>query len=342
MSAAYSPVSQAFSDRCRSYIANTGYVRTPIVQCNLTALCLQYLTFECFDSDIAEEKLHEFAFEGYFVFQDYAVANWAYHLRAMVEAGEELLAEDTDSQDALLEVNQAMTDFADKYEEDLYADSNLDTSEPACEAFQRYDFYPVLELVWRHIRRHQEKGFDVRNDVSLRLLSDTFFRNRASLEELTSSNASFLRGWKDLARFYGNKTFKCPKVTCFWFHEGFKDKKSRDQHINRHDRPFRCTFPECSVAEFGFGSSKELEKHTSHFHPSLDDQARIFPTLKTVLAKTPHECHMCPKRFTRRFHLRNHIRTHTAEKPYTCSECGKPFTRANDCRRHEKIHARRG
>ena len=252
------------------------------------------------------------------MFQDYAVVNWAYHLRAMVEAGKELLTEDPDSRDALWELSQAMKEFVDKYEEELYADSGLETSASACEAFQQSDFYPALYLVWSHIGRHQEKGFDARNDISIKLLSGPFFRNRALLEELA-----------------------CPKVTCFWFHEGFKDAKSRDSHINRHDRPFRCTFPDCSVAEFGFRSSKELEKHTTLFHPSLEDQGRIFATLKTVIAETPWACHMCPKKFTRKFHLKNHIRAHTAEKPFPCSECGKPFTRANDCKRHEKLHARR-
>lgn len=275
------------------------------------------------------------------MFQDYAVVNWAYHLRAMVEAREELLTEDPDSRDALWELSQAIKEFVDKYEEELYADSSLETSASACEAFQQSDFYPALDLVWSHIGRHQEKGFDARNDISIKLLSESFFRNRALLEELASSNASLPYGWRNLAHFYGNKTFKCPKVTCFWFHEGFKDAKSRDSHVNRHDRPFRCTFPDCSVAEFGFRSSKELEKHTTLFHPSLEDQGRIFATLKTVIAQTPWACHMCPKKFTRKFHLKNHIRTHTAEKPFPCSECGKPFTRANDCKRHEKLHARR-
>lgn len=312
-----------------------------MVQCSLTALCLQYLTFECFDSDLARQKLQGFAVEGYFVFQDYAVANWAYHLRAMLEAGEELLAGNSQSQDTLSELSQAMMAFADNYEEELYEGSNPQTFEPACEAFRNYEFYPVLESVWGHIRRHEEKGLDARNDVSIRLLGRAVLRNRTILEELTSSNASFLRGRNELAEFYGSKTFKCPKVTCFWFHEGFEDAKTRDSHINRHDRPFRCAFPDCSVAEFGFGSSKELDKHTSLFHPSLEDQAKVFPALKTALVKGHFACHMCPKRFTRGFHLRSHIRTHTAEKPFLCSECGKSFTRANDCRRHEKIHIRR-
>jgi hypothetical protein len=290
---------------------------------------------------MVQEGLHAFATEGYFVFQDYAVVHWASHLRATIEAGEEWPSQNADSHYSLWELSEAIKDFVDKYEEELYADGNGESSAPTWEAFQPYDLRPALDLVWSHIDRHQEKGFEAKNDVSIKLLGQTLFRNRALLEELASPGTSFPYGQKDLARFYGKKMFKCPKVPCFWFHEGFKDKKSRDKHINRHDRPFRCAFPDCSVAEFGFGSSKELEKHTSLFHPSLEDQVKVFPKLhKTVTAKTLWSCSECPKRFTRKFHLNNHLRTHRAEKPYACSECGKRFTRANDRKRHEKIHAK--
>ena len=316
-------------------------MRPPIVECNLTALCLQYLTFDCFESDVDQEDLEDLATNGYFVLQDYAIANWSHHLRAMVEFKQQLFTGDLEAQEAMIELDYALTDFANNYDEDLSQEPIIGSYEEACETFKECNFYQSLLLVWSHICIHEEKGFDARNDVSLKSLRDAVARNRKLLEDLTSSRNLLVDKEKRLKSLYGDKRYKCPKVTCFFFHEGFKDAKSRNMHINRHDRPFRCNFPDCSGADFGFRSSKELEKHERHFHPRADDRALTFAIPKTVVANTRWACHICPKRFTRGFHLKSHIRTHNAERPFACSECGRAFTRANDRKRHEKIHERR-
>jgi Zinc finger, C2H2 type len=326
-------------------------VHTPLVQCNLTALCLQYLTFACFDVETTQEQLQDLAVQGYFVFQDYAVANWSHHLLNMVEIGHQLFAESLEAQrelqeevqEAVQELNDALWEFTSAYDDDLLEEPIDKSSEETCEAFRQYGFYYSLQLVWSHAHLHQQKDFEARNDVSLKALGNMLVRNRKLLEDLTSFPALLAQEQQeDVAAFYGDKRYKCPKVTCYYFHEGFKDAKSRDRHINRHDRPFRCTFPDCSVADFGFGSSKELEKHARLFHPSTEDMCMTFAAPKAApVATSKWVCHICSKRFTRNFHLTSHIRAHRAERPFTCSECGKAFTRANDCRRHEKIHARR-
>jgi hypothetical protein len=53
------------------------------------------------------------------------------------------------------------------------------------------------------------------------------------------------------------------------------------------------------------------------------------------------QCHLCPKRFTRAYNLRSHLRTHTDERPFqfACGVCGARFRRNHDLRRHEGLHA---
>lgn len=50
------------------------------------------------------------------------------------------------------------------------------------------------------------------------------------------------------------------------------------------------------------------------------------------------QCNLCPKRFTRAYNLRSHLRTHTDERPFVCSVCGKAFARQHDRKRHEGLH----
>ena len=51
------------------------------------------------------------------------------------------------------------------------------------------------------------------------------------------------------------------------------------------------------------------------------------------------QCSLCPKRFTRAYNLRSHLRTHTDERPFVCTVCGKAFARQHDRKRHEALHS---
>ncbi|KAL5596811.1 hypothetical protein BROUX41_006505 [Berkeleyomyces rouxiae] len=51
------------------------------------------------------------------------------------------------------------------------------------------------------------------------------------------------------------------------------------------------------------------------------------------------QCTLCPKRFTRAYNLRSHLRTHTDERPFVCTVCSKAFARQHDRKRHESLHS---
>ncbi|KAI3393456.1 hypothetical protein diail_4252 [Diaporthe ilicicola] len=51
------------------------------------------------------------------------------------------------------------------------------------------------------------------------------------------------------------------------------------------------------------------------------------------------ECNLCPKRFTRAYNLRSHLRTHTNDRPFVCGVCRKAFTRQNDRETHRALHS---
>ena len=229
-----------------------------------------------------------------------------------------------------------------RYREDLPEyDSSYDV-ERDCESLRNYAYYEDLLVVWNHATEHARKGLTAVNDISMKGLDVAVKRNRELLERITLEGNQQTAERAILQGFYGDRRFKCPKVTCYYFHEGFKSPKDRDQHINRHDRPFFCTFPDCSVAVFGFSKNKDLEKHRRLFHPDMEEQANIFTKAANPTTATPqHKCDLCGKSFTRRMILKDHVRSHTGTRPHNCPECGRAFVRANDCRRHQRIHDKR-
>jgi uncharacterized Zn-finger protein len=60
---------------------------------------------------------------------------------------------------------------------------------------------------------------------------------------------------------------------------------------------------------------------------------------KTQKHPATFQCTLCPKRFTRAYNLRSHLRTHTDERPFVCTVCGKAFARQHDRKRHESLHS---
>lgn len=276
---------------------------------------------------------------GYFAFQDYAVAKWFHHLDAWVQSGKEFLKHST-NQEAQLEIMlTATTEFMEYYAEEDWEEGSVEKCKATCTAFEYQPIYENLVLLTSHIYAFHTKGFEARHKISIKQLGDALQRNRKTLEELYIELSP---SEKDTYRkFYDDeRRFKCTKISCRYFSEGFKDAKARKRHVNIHDRPYECEVSDCLGAE-GFVNQKDLEKHTRIFHPDLSDLAETFNSLTAQRANAVYACTICGQTFTRNFHRKNHELSHLGIKPHACPECGKAFTRRNDLERHRKLHDRK-
>jgi DNA-directed RNA polymerase subunit RPC12/RpoP len=317
----------------------TEDIHEPSIECELATLCLQYLTFPCFEIEEGEDEneFREFMLNGHFAFQDYAIAKWFHHVNAFVNNGRRFLDEAVDSDGQLSALSGALDDFIDRFEEVDWTTGLVQNCASTCSAFQDYVLHENLLLLASHIYTFQQKGFEARHKISIKSLNDALERNRKLLEDTKTLSKTEMSTY---SRFYDDKRrFKCTKITCRYFSQGFADVKAKKRHINIHDRPYQCEVSECLGAE-GFANEKDLKNHTRSFHPELSDLAETFNSSITKRAKADYACIFCGKTFTRKFHCKNHEKAHRGEREHECPECGRAFTRMNDMKRHSKLHER--
>jgi DNA-directed RNA polymerase subunit RPC12/RpoP len=324
----------------RRYITRiTKDIHEPSIECELATLCLQYLTFPCFEIEEGEDEkeFREPMLGGHFAFQDYAIAKWFHHVNAFVNNGQRFLDEAVDPDDRLHTFSGALDEFIERFEEVDWTSGLVQNCASTCSAFQGYDLYDSLLLLTSHIYTFQQKGFEARHKISIKSLGLALERNRKLLEDTKLLSKPEMTAY---SKFYDDKRrFKCTKITCRYFSQGFADVKAKKRHINIHDRPFQCEVSECLGAE-GFANEKDLKNHTRSFHPELSDLAETFNSSIAKRAKADYACIFCGKTFTRKFHCKNHEKAHRGEREHECPECGRAFTRMNDMKRHTKLHER--
>lgn len=293
--------------------------------------------------------------EGYYAFQDYAVTHWSDHTRKVIENGlTAFRPSDDDSEDDAGMVGSAVTEFVVHYGLDSQVYAEGDDAVEKCLPFKSHSFYGDMCHIFRHIQRQSVKGLRGLDEISPKPLESSIFSNRRVLESYSDFPNSHIDIRADLDLFYSHKWFKCSKATCYYFHEGFAESKSRDYHVTRHETPFRCRFEDCDMGhKLGFVMQRQLDKHLSIFHPESGKMATTFSKLKKDRAKRGNsesqspggskhpaifQCHLCPKRFTRKQALTHHLHVHSGEKPLQCRHCEQRFVRDSDRKRHEDRH----
>lgn len=202
------------------------------------------------------------ALQGYLAFQDYAIATWFHHVNAFVNSGQDFLDSSLDQSARIESIATALDDFMSKYSEVDWESGLVERCRASCSAFKPFSLFENLVLLASHIYTFQDKGFEARHKISIKSLDEAVTQNRKILEELPAQLEKH-KTMGDLAtysKFYdAEKLYKCNRITCRYFSEGFNDKRARKHHVNVHDRPFYCEIKDCLGAE-GFAKDSDLQK----------------------------------------------------------------------------------
>lgn len=253
-------------DNSFRYLIKTSRISVRTGDLHIAEFCLHYLNFGCFDADLATIDILEFLRQGYYSFEDYAIAHWLDHV------------DSSTSQPLPLEANsfeplsQKLRLFLTKHA--LVSPPSLSvSSETRFQSIRHLNFTTTLDGL-AHLarqRKSNEKYLDLETHLQ---------RRRLIYEDLVTTSNPQNEAFRNKMLLGASGWFKCPKRYCDYFFDGFDNKEDRDKHINQHERPFRCSIEECPYATLGYGTETERRRHEKKSHPAGDNSEWTFPGYK--------------------------------------------------------------
>ena len=227
---------------------------------------MSYLNFGCFDAELTDSEIRDFLRQGYYSFEDYAIAHWLDHVDSCTS---QQLPVDADT---LQRLAQTIESFFMKHGLSTPPDTPVSTDRRFHSIKQR-DSTKRLDSLARLAR--QRKSNEDLLDLETQLQ-----RRRLIYEGLVTNTDPKNDMVHTLSLSHGFGWFKCPRTWCEFFFDGFQHKERRDAHANQHERPFRCSFEDCLYAELGFETEKHAKRHEKTSHSNGDGSERAFPTQK--------------------------------------------------------------
>ncbi|KAI1846006.1 hypothetical protein JX266_007815 [Neoarthrinium moseri] len=323
----------------REFLIKKKIIETQDADYTLAMLSLAYLTLPQFDQERDDDEVKSDLLSGIHAFHDYASACWYMHLQSCfpkLKPGDDDLACLQETLEAFIELH-----WSSKHK----PLPDLKRVQKSLRALERSRLYEkIIQTVGWAKKQHGADGKGPCLEEALDI-SKVTKKIRRVLESMWTPSRSEGDG-SQLQRFYGTNWYKCSRLNCIYYYQGFRTTGQLQHHMNKHTRPYQCSVIGCHMAIFGCTTIDELNRHliTTHgiYRPDNDKDEPQYPdppketsTSTAKMTDKKFQCDECDVSFTRKHNLTNHKRTHAGAKPYACFHCGKSFTRMADCDRHE-------
>ncbi|KAK3684319.1 hypothetical protein B0T22DRAFT_493833 [Podospora appendiculata] len=312
---------------------NPKLIDHPKVDAELALLSVAYLSFPHMNKRRSEDEIRSDLLSGVHAFYDYATACWVLHLQGGISQLQSL--------GRRAEFQKTLENFAHQHKSETHVSlTDIKRIQKMLLPIKDSKLYgDITQAIGWAKKQTGKKSQGPTQDDALDIWEVT-----AQLRSVLESLQAASQEPQTLENFYGTNLFKCPRVNCLSYYTGFTTADQRQHHLDKHDRPYHCTFVGCHMEIFGFATMHELKKHLFEFHGTFDDAAEVaFPepskgeTTETEPAGT-FQCNLCSKTYTTKYNLNIHLAKHEGAKPFPCPMCTERFTSQSDATRHELVH----
>ncbi|KAL4879458.1 hypothetical protein BJY04DRAFT_220054 [Aspergillus karnatakaensis] len=305
---------------------------------SLAKLSLSYLSFPQFDLKRGLDDIKLDLLKGFYAFYDYVSVYWAIHLMLAV-SDSNLGDEKLNDLRELLEkfIDMRWVRMPKPKPRDL---KRISTALERIKPSSKDKDEKCTQAVGWAKKQTGPEGTVPNPDFEPLDLCQVTNKLRSACENLPREDS------EGLQVFYGTKRFKCRRLNCYYYHEGFRTHRERKRHTNKHDRPFLCTVSGCPMELHGYPTDKELKTHllVSHGRDEFHDTDTFdFPPqprekrLKPTQRDRKYKCPRCDNSYTTNNNLKKHLQGHDGVT-YKCDECNKEFTRKDALERHRGVH----
>lgn len=233
-------------------------------------LCIDYLNLPSFESTPTKQLV----LDGEYGFMEYAVLYWVRHLEAglsNITNEDSVLEEFAESLGVFLDVHWKSPTATIKVPKkvELMLD-HLKTYSPSIR------LGPAIASTKKQLRHFGE----LRKEECALDLGEVVARIRTQLELVASESLNAL---DNLEPAYGLNLFRCPRFSCHYFTHGFLSEPDRRKHLDRHERPHRCTDEICVIGFIiGFATPHQLAKHIKDNHSASSNLDEQFPSEQEI------------------------------------------------------------
>lgn len=228
--------------------------------------CTEYFLSQPYNLLASEDVLYDRCKQGYYAFLDYAASYWLDHLH---EGANQIF--ESAATEALRD-RLATGIILLFHEYQIVSQHSLDDL-----GRDHSRLVDTIRAIPRGVYdRNQWLQFETRI-MRIRRKLETIAEDHQDLPNSALVNS--------MLEMYGRPHYKCPKLGCVHFQEAFDSRSERDEHMNRHRRPFLCPKAHCPSQALGFSDEKALSRHLVQSHRSQEatDQPS-FPHLRSTKA----------------------------------------------------------